>query len=75
MFKLNRSDAKLISYRLLLLQVQPLSAELEIGLQVLMVVNTLGSGGDILAALLVLAQVPASGQLCFREGRAYWQPA
>jgi len=60
---------------LALLQVQPLSAELEIGLQVLMVVNTLGSGGDILAALLVLAQVPASGQLCFREGRAYWQPA
>jgi hypothetical protein len=59
---------------LILSQVQPLSVELEIGLQVLMVVNALGSGGDLLAVWLVLAQVPPSGQLCFREGRAYWRP-
>jgi hypothetical protein len=50
-------------------------AALQIGLFVLLVVNTLGSGGDILAAWLVLGQVPASGRLCFRAGRAYWQPA
>ena len=61
---------------LALLQVQPLSAELEIGLQVLMVVNTLGSGGDILAAVVVLRQVPAAtAQMCFESGRAYWRPA
>jgi hypothetical protein len=60
---------------LALSQVHPLPAALQIGLFVLLVVNTLGSGGDILAAWLVLAQVPASGLLCFRAGRAYWQPA
>jgi len=60
---------------LALSQMWPLGAELEIGLQVLMVVNALGSGGDVVAALLVVAQVPPSGRLCFREGRAYWQPA
>lgn len=60
---------------LLLSQVQPFTVELEIGLQVLMVVNALGSGGDLLAVWLVLKQVPPSGQLCFREGRAYWQTA
>jgi hypothetical protein len=59
---------------LALLQVHPLSVELEIGLQILMVVNALGSGGDVIAVLLVLAQVPPSGQLCFRAGRAYWRP-
>jgi hypothetical protein len=60
---------------LALLQVQPLGPELEIGLCVLMVVNTLGSGADVVAALLVLTQVPASGQLCFQGGRAYWRSA
>jgi hypothetical protein len=59
---------------LALSQVQPLAAELQIGLSVLLVVNTLGSGGDILAAWLVLTQVPASGRLCFRNAKAYWQP-
>jgi hypothetical protein len=58
-----------------LLQVQPLSADVEVGLSVLMVVNALGSGGDVMAAMLVVAQVPAAASLCFRAGRAYWRPA
>lgn len=60
---------------LALLQVQPLIPELEVGLSVLMVVNTLGSGGDVIAAILVVGQVPPAACLCFRAGRAYWRPA
>jgi hypothetical protein len=60
---------------LALLQVQPLSPDVEVGLSILMVVNTLGSGGDVIAAVLVVAQVPAGASLCFRGGRAYWRPA
>ncbi len=33
------------------------------------------AGGDVVAALLVLAQVPPNGRMCFRAGRAYWQPS
>ncbi len=58
---------------LALLQMRTLSIELEIGLQVLVMLNTLGSGGDVFAVLLVLKQVPPSGQLCFQAGRAYWR--
>ncbi len=58
-----------------LLQVLPWTADLEVGLQVMMVMNALGSGGDLVAAILVLLQVPAKGQLCFRAGRSYWRPA
>ena len=60
---------------LALTKLWPQNVELEIGLQVLMLVNALGSGGDVVAALLVLRQVPPTGQLCFRAGRAYWRPA
>ena len=60
---------------LALIKLWPQNVELEIGLQVLMLVNALGSGGDVVAALLVLRQVPPTGQLCFRAGRAYWRPA
>jgi len=60
---------------LALLQVLPQRPEMEIGLQVMMLVNALGSGGDVVAALLVLAQVPPTAHLCFRAGRAYWRPA
>ena len=60
---------------LALMKLWPQSVELEIGLQVLMLVNALGSGGDVIAARLVLRQVPPAGQLCFRAGRAYWRPA
>ncbi len=60
---------------LALLQVQPLIPDLEVGLSVLMVVNTLGSGGDVIAAILVVGQVPPAACLCFQAGRAYWRPA
>lgn len=41
-------------------------------LQVLMVVNGLGAGGDIVAMILVRRQVPAEAQICFWHGKAYW---
>ncbi len=43
------------------------------GLCVLFLVNALGSGGDAVAMLIVLRQVPRGGELCFRSGRAYWR--
>lgn len=43
-------------------------------LQVLMLVNGIGSGGDVVAMLLILFQLPASAHICFRGGRAYWRP-
>ena len=58
-----------------LLQVHPWTPDVEVGLQVMMLLNALGSGGDILAAVLVLRQVPATAQMCFESGRAYWRPA
>ena len=58
-----------------LLQLHPWTADVEVGLQVMMVVNALGSGADILAAMVVLRQVPATGEMCFESGRAYWRPA
>ena len=42
--------------------------------EVLMVVNGVGSGGDVIAVLLVLFQVHPSAWMCFRGGRAYWKP-
>jgi len=60
---------------LALLQLQPLYPDLEVGLSVLMVVNALGSGGDVIAAMLVVSQVPRAASLCFQSGRAYWRPA
>jgi hypothetical protein len=60
---------------LALLQFVPQIVDLEIGLFILMVVNTLGSGGDVIAALAVMTQVPRSAQLCFQDGRAYWRSA
>jgi hypothetical protein len=62
------------AFVLALLQVLPQSPDLEVGLSVLMVVNTLGSGGDVIAAILVISQVPQAAFLCFRGGRAYWRP-
>jgi hypothetical protein len=60
---------------LALLQLQARIVELELCLTILMVVNALGSGGDVIAALVVISQVPPTAQLCFRDGRAYWRPA
>ncbi len=53
----------------------PLGHAARTAVEVLTTVNGVGSGGDVLAMLLVLFQVPASARLCFRSGRAYWQPA
>ncbi len=47
----------------------------EVCLTVLFMVNSLSSGADVAAALLVLRQVPPDGQLCFVQGRAYWKAA
>ena len=47
----------------------------EVFLEVMFVVNGIGSGGDVVAAIWVLRQVPAGAQICFLGGRAYWRPA
>ncbi len=60
---------------LALLQFFPQVVDLEIGLSILMIANTLGSGADLLAALVVLRQVPRKGQLLFQAGRGYWRPS
>jgi hypothetical protein len=52
----------------------PVNNFLQTGLEVLMVVNGVGSGGDVIAMFLVLFQVPPSAVMCFRGGRAYWRP-
>jgi hypothetical protein len=41
---------------------------------VLVITNSLGYGGDLVAALIVMLQVPATGTLNFYRGRAYWKP-
>lgn len=46
---------------------------LEIFLQVMMLVNGIGSGGDLVAVLWVLSQVPPKAQICFCGGKAYWR--
>src|SRR5690606_15266257 len=51
-----------------------MSYSLDILLQVLMVVNGIGSGADVVAVLLVLKQVPGPATIGFWVGRAYWRP-
>ena len=58
---------------LALFKVAPASFATEIFWQVLTLVNGVGSGGDLVAAIWVLAQVPAGAEICFRGGRAYWR--
>lgn len=58
---------------LTLFQYVPASYNLNVFLQVLMVVNGIGSGGDLVAVAWVLFQVPAGSQICFRSGKAYWR--
>jgi hypothetical protein len=60
---------------LTLFKVWPASFALDIFLQVLFLVNGIGSGGDIVAAVWVLRQVPAGAQVCFHGGKAYWRAA
>ena len=45
--------------------------DLSVALQLLMLLNALGSGADALALILVLRQVPSRAQLWFRSGMAY----
>jgi hypothetical protein len=47
----------------------------EVFLQVLMLVNGIGSGGDVVAAAWVLFQVPLKARICFCDGKAYWRSA
>ena len=58
---------------LAMLQVGPAAPALKAFLEALMLVNCIGSGGDIVAVVWVLRQVPASGQICFAGGKAYWR--
>jgi hypothetical protein len=58
---------------LTLFMVVPASFATEIFWQVLALVNGIGSGGDIVAAIWVRFQVPAGGEICFRGGKAYWR--
>ncbi len=55
--------------------IDGLTTAAEAFLMVLVITNSLGSGGDLVAALIVLLQVPAAGTLNFYRGRAYWKPA
>jgi len=48
---------------------------LETYLIALILVNTLGSGGDLVAVAIVLRQVPPDGVLNFHRGKAYWLSA
>jgi len=59
---------------LAIFQNSPFDHTIKTVLEVLLVVNGVGSGGDVVAMMLVLFQVPASALLCFRGGRAYWKP-
>lgn len=58
---------------LTLFRVVLLPFPLEIFWQVLTLVNFVGSGGDLVAAIWVLFQVPAGAEICFRGGKAYWR--
>jgi hypothetical protein len=51
----------------------PVAFALEIFLQVMMLVNGIGSGGDVVAVIWVLFQVPSKAQICFCGGKAYWR--
>ncbi len=42
-------------------------------LDVVILLNCVGSGADVAACFVVLSQVPRSALLCFRRGRAYWK--
>lgn len=52
-----------------------LSYAWETFLLLLIVVNSVGSGGDLVAAWLVGRRVPAGAYLCFCNGRAYYHRA
>lgn len=51
----------------------PVAYALQVFFEVLLLVNGIGSGGDIVAAIWVLRQVPAGAEICFADGKAYWR--
>ncbi|MBN2083605.1 MAG: DUF3267 domain-containing protein [Anaerolineales bacterium] len=51
-----------------------ISFAVETYLIILILTNSLGSGGDLVAVGIVLRQVPPGGILNFHRGRAYWLP-
>ncbi len=57
-----------------LFQFVSVSYALNVFLQVLMLANGIGSGGDLIAVLIVKRQVPPQSQICFKDGLAYWHP-
>jgi Putative zincin peptidase len=46
----------------------------ETSLAILILINALGSGGDVLATAWVLHNIPGGATLSFRGGKAYWRP-
>lgn len=58
---------------LALLQNININEALSTWFYVIMILSGVGSGGDIVAMLLVMRQVPPSGMMCFRSGRAFWK--
>jgi hypothetical protein len=55
-----------------LLAYRQLNFAWESYLMIVLLTNSLGSGGDLVAAIIVWLQVPAAGVLNFYRGRAYW---
>ncbi len=58
----------------LMLFYSGMSFAVETYLIILILANSLGSGGDLVAVLIVLRQVPPGGFLNFHRGRAYGLP-
>ena len=58
---------------LILFNYVAVSNSVEIFMQVLMLVNGIGSGGDVLAVGWVLLNVPRNTKICFANGQAYTQ--
>jgi len=52
---------------------QPRSFTLETFMSILILVNSLGSGADLLAIYWVGAHIPAGSTLKFKAGKAYWK--
>lgn len=58
---------------LTLFMVVPASFALGTFLEVLLLANGIGSGGDVIATIWVLLQVPSRAEICFCSGKAYWR--
>ena len=55
------------------LRTQPAPVAVTAFFEALILVNCIGSGGDIVAAVWVARQVPRNAHICFAGGRAYWR--